>query len=528
MDSATIVFRTVFGNASDMLDPRARNSNLLPVKANGEVLLRSPPWRGRGGSTFAPSSIVSFGVWPSPEPDAIASKAFVSSSPRKIEMIAGGASLAPRRWSWLMFATEARSSPWWRLTAWITAAQKNMKLTLSVGRVAGLQQVVAVVGAHRPVVVLARAVDAGEGLLVQEADEPVLARHLLHDLHRQLLVVGADVRVLEDRRDLVLAGSDLVVPGLDRHAELRQLVLEVHDAGEHALRDRAEVVVVQLVALGRVRAEEGAAGQDQVGTRVVVLLVHEEVLLLGTDRGEDPLRLLVAEQAQRPDRDLRERVHRAQQRDLRVECLARPGDERRRDAEQGAVRVLDDEGGAGRVPGGVAAGLEGVADAPRRERGGVRLALDQLLAREAGQPAAVAVRLEERVVLLRREARERLEDVRVVGRAALQRPVLHRLGDGVGEGGVEGLAVLERRLKPLVDVLRQPLLLHGGREDVAPERVVGLVGEVDRAQRAAVGAPRGRSYVLRAGLEHLAVSLLKLRDDAPDPGRRRTAVGSHG
>jgi hypothetical protein len=39
--SATMVLRTVFGNASDWLDPRARNSNLLPVKANGEVRLRS-------------------------------------------------------------------------------------------------------------------------------------------------------------------------------------------------------------------------------------------------------------------------------------------------------------------------------------------------------------------------------------------------------------------------------------------------------------------------------------------------------
>ena len=71
-------------------------------------------------------------------------------------------------------------------------------------RVARLEQVDARVGAHRPVVVLARAVDAGERLLVQQADEPVAARDVLQDLHRQLLVVGADVRVLEDRRDLVL------------------------------------------------------------------------------------------------------------------------------------------------------------------------------------------------------------------------------------------------------------------------------------------------------------------------------------
>ena len=48
-------------------------------------------------------------------------------------MIAGGASLAPRRWSWPMPATEARSRPWCLLTAWMTAAQKNRKLMLSAG-----------------------------------------------------------------------------------------------------------------------------------------------------------------------------------------------------------------------------------------------------------------------------------------------------------------------------------------------------------------------------------------------------------
>ena len=44
--SATIVLRTTFGPAIDWLEPTARNSNLLPVKANGLVRLRSPASRG--------------------------------------------------------------------------------------------------------------------------------------------------------------------------------------------------------------------------------------------------------------------------------------------------------------------------------------------------------------------------------------------------------------------------------------------------------------------------------------------------
>ena len=297
-------------------------------------------------------------------------------------MIAGGASLAPRRWSWPAPAIDARSSPWCLWTAAMTAVAKKRNCRLSDGRVARVEQVVARVGAHRPVVVLARAVDAREGLLVQQADQVVAARHRLHHLHAEQLVVGADVRALEDRRHLVLGRGHLVVAGLDRHAELGQLELHLEHAGQHPLGDGAEVVVVQLVPLRRLGAEERAAGVDQVGTLVEEDLVDQEVLLLGPDGREDAARGVVAEQRERAQRGLAQRLHRAQQRDLRVQRLAGPRRERGRDAEVGAVRVLHDERRARRVPRGVAAGLEGRPDAARGEAGRVRLAPDELLPAE--------------------------------------------------------------------------------------------------------------------------------------------------
>ena len=48
-------------------------------------------------------------------------------------MIAGGASLAPRRWSWPTPAIDARSSPAWSSTAAMTAVQKNRKTRFSCG-----------------------------------------------------------------------------------------------------------------------------------------------------------------------------------------------------------------------------------------------------------------------------------------------------------------------------------------------------------------------------------------------------------
>ena len=156
---------------------------------------------------------------------AIWSKTSVSWSPRKIEMMAGGASLAPRRWSLLAEATDARSRPPYLCTARITAAQNTRNWALSCGVSPGSEQVALGGVAEREVDVLARAVDALEGLLVEQALHAVLLGDPLQRDHQQLLVVGGDVGALEHRGQLELARGDLVVAGLGRDAQLEQLAL---------------------------------------------------------------------------------------------------------------------------------------------------------------------------------------------------------------------------------------------------------------------------------------------------------------
>jgi hypothetical protein len=79
-------------------------------------------------------------------------------------------------------------------------------------------------------------------------------------------------------------------------------------------------------------------------------------------------------------------VHGAQQRGLLVKRLAGVAAERRGDAQH----LVLDERVAGGVPGRVAAGLEGGAQAAVREAGSVGLALDELLAGELRDGGAVA------------------------------------------------------------------------------------------------------------------------------------------
>ncbi len=338
--------------------------------------------------------------------------------------------------------------------------------------VARLQQVVAEVVAHRPVEMLARAVDAGERLLVQQAGQAVLRRDAAQRLHHHHLVVGGDVGVLEDRGDLVLARRHFVVPRLDRHADLEELGFAFHHAGEDALGDRAEVLILELLALGRLGPEQRAAGVDQVGARVVEVGVDQEVFLLGAARRGDALGAR-AEQLQDADRLRRQRFHRAQQRRLLVERLAGPAHERGRDDQRHAVRVGEQPRRAGRIPGRVAARFEGRAHPAGREARGVGLALDQLLAAELRDGAALGRRRQERVVLFRRDAGQRLEPVGVVGSAVLERPVLDRRRDRVRRALVEGLALGDRAPQGLVDLLGKTGALHLFAEHEAAEDLGG-------------------------------------------------------
>ena len=331
------------------------------------------------------------------------------------------------------------------------AGQHHEELQVVLGMRSRLEQVPAV-GRDRPVVVLARAVHVLEGLLVLQARQAVVGGEELQLLHREQVVVDGERALLEDGGELVLAGGHLVVLGLGRDRELPELVVELLHEGVDRGADGAEVVLFELLALGGCRPEEGAAAQPQVRTRLEVLLADQEVLLLEADGGDDAMDV-VAEEGQHALGLALEGDLGAQERGLLVEGLAGVGDEGRGDAEH----LVLDEGGARGVPDGVAPGLEGGPKASRGEARGVGLALDELLAAERHQHAAVVERGDEAVVLLARDAVERLEPVGEVGRALLEGPLLHRVGDLVGDVEVDGLVVLDDARELVVRRLGEPL-----------------------------------------------------------------------
>ena len=176
--------------------------------------------------------------------------------------------------------------------------QEREELRVRVRVVAGVEQVLAFVRRDRPVVVFSRAVDAGERLFVDEEHEAVLQGQSTHRAHDDHVVVGADRGRLVDGRHLELAGRHLIVARLRGNPQAPQLAVQIHHEREDPLADGTEVLILQLLALGRRGAKESAPGEHQVGTLGRQAAVDEEVLLLGPDVREHPSGGLVAEPAQ--------------------------------------------------------------------------------------------------------------------------------------------------------------------------------------------------------------------------------------
>ena len=112
--------------------------------------------------------------------------------------------------------------------------------------------------------IFAGAVDTGKRLFMQQADHAVARGHLLHDLHRQLVLVSGDVAGRKHGRKLMLRGSDLVVLGLGVDAELPELLIEILHECRNARLDAAEIVIVKLLPLRRLCTEERTPGIDPV------------------------------------------------------------------------------------------------------------------------------------------------------------------------------------------------------------------------------------------------------------------------
>ena len=285
---------------------------------------------------------------------------------------------------------------------------------------------------------LARAVDAFEGLFVQQDTETVLAADFTHQCHDQQVVVVGEVAFLEDRGQLELVRGHFVMTGFQWDTQFEglhfQLFHKFHDAGG----DGTEVMVLELLVFAALMAHQRTSAEQQVGAGGVESFVYQEIFLLPTEVGIYFLYLRVEVMAY-VDGSLVYGFERFQQWGFIVEGFAGVGDEDGRDTQG----VTHDKSRRGRVPGGVTAGFERITDTAVREAGGIGFLLYEQFAGKLFDHAAFAVVFDESVMFFGCPFGEGVEPVGIMCCTHFDGPFLHTGGYGVGSFAVEGGTVVD-------------------------------------------------------------------------------------
>ena len=300
---------------------------------------------------------------------------------------------------------------------------------------------------------LTAAVYAVEGFFMQQANKTMAQSNTFHELHHQLVMVRCYVGSCEDRCQLVLCRSNLVMLGFSKYAQFPQLLVQILHEGKNSLFDNAEVVVVQLLPTRRFRTEKGTAGVNQVFTFFPHFFIYEEIFLFRANSTVDA-DCINTEQLQQLAGCLAGCIHGTQQRSLFIQHFASVGAEGCRNAQA----VIFDKCIGGRVPCCIAAGFEGCTQATGREAGSIRFALNQLFAGEVHDYTAFSSRRNEAFMLFSGDAGHRLEPMGEMSAAMLQSPVLHSIGDDISNFQIQRSACQHCCLICLIGCSRQTVL----------------------------------------------------------------------
>mmetsp|Transcript_60357 Transcript_60357/g.97711 ORF Transcript_60357/g.97711 Transcript_60357/m.97711 type:complete len:507 (-) Transcript_60357:128-1648(-) len=342
-------------------------------------------------------------------------------------------------------------------------------------RLAWVEEVETRVRANRPVGMLPVAVDAREGLLVEERHESHPGRLAVHDLHEEDIVVCRRVGHTVNGGHLVLCWGDLVVLHGNRAAHLHHLGLNcVHELIDF-LRYWGKVVQVHLLIARRQLAHERAAAVHKIRSSLVEICRHHEELLL-------PAQVRVHVLGARGKSDCFEHtqalsshgIHGSQEWRLLVDALA----EVRHEGTGDAQHAVHDHWRGRPVPGGEGCSRVRHTESAVREGRSVRLALEETLVRQDAEEWLVRhlgaeIQVDHGVHLEGTHSTSHCaaapadgeEPVRKVSGSQAPGPLEHGLCDHRPVGLPCWLPSHQALLEALVHILWQPL----GRSGIIPD-----------------------------------------------------------
>lgn len=104
---------------------------------------------------------------------------------------------------------------------------------------------------------------------MQQADHAVTGRHLFHDFHGELIVIGGNIIGGKNGGQLMLSRGGLIVLGFGQHAQFPKLLIQIGHVRGHPGFDDPKVMIFQFLPLGRRIAQKRAAGELKIRAFVI-------------------------------------------------------------------------------------------------------------------------------------------------------------------------------------------------------------------------------------------------------------------
>ena len=197
--------------------------------------------------------------------------------------------------------------------------QENQELCVFVRCFTRIQQVLSIIGTHRPVVVFTAAVDTGKGFFMEQTSQTMVAGNTFHSLHNQLVMVCCCIAVAENRRQFMLCRRYFIMLCFCGNTQFPQFHIQFMHKTGNSFFDAAEIMVIQFLTFWRRCTKQCSACKDQVFSLIIQFTVNEEILLFCAGIYADLFGCCVAEQTQDTHSLVADCFHGTQQRCLFIQ-----------------------------------------------------------------------------------------------------------------------------------------------------------------------------------------------------------------
>ena len=126
---------------------------------------------------------------------------------------------------------------------------------------------------------LTATIDALKRFFMEQNMKPMFMSHFFHEPHEKHIMVDSQVTFFENRSQLKLARSNLVVASLARNTQFKRADFQFFHKGLNSLWDCTKIMVVHLLVFSRIMSHQRSTCKNQVRTSRIQGRINEKIFL---------------------------------------------------------------------------------------------------------------------------------------------------------------------------------------------------------------------------------------------------------